>query len=81
MVTFQKLLIQHRKKLHLNKAEMAKKIGWTPMYYARYENGKMLPSSRNIALFARMFRMSKKELQDIINQDKETNRLIREQEK
>lgn len=52
MDTFAKYLEQRRSELGLTKAQLAKKIGWTPMYYGRFESGDVYPTSKNLSKFA-----------------------------
>ena len=57
----------------LTKAQMAKKFSWTPMYYGRYENGKLLPTKQNLHKFVEVLKVDEKILSELITKDKEYN--------
>lgn len=52
MERFNVLLTNKRIEKKLNKAQVANKMGLTPMYYARFENGDLCPTKRNVKQFA-----------------------------
>lgn len=70
MVYFTQLLTEAREKKNMTKAQVAAQMGWTPMYYGRYENGYLLPTSTNMRRFAEFIGIQEKELSKIV----ETNR-------
>lgn len=53
MNEFKDKLVARRIELGLNKNEMAKKIGWTRMYYSRFESGDLIPSRLNVHKLAK----------------------------
>lgn len=71
MNQFIKLLYQKRRELSFNKKQMADYLGWTPMYYGRFENGDIIPKGKNIKKFARVLCIKENELRSIIAKDKE----------
>ena len=72
---FCKLLVEKRKEKHLNKRQTAALMGVTPMYYARFEKGDLIPTKHNLYLFASFLEMDQNELWQIIQREKEKNRL------
>lgn len=71
MTKFAALLIDARNKMNMTKANAANQLGWTPMYYGRYENGYLLPTKNNIHLFANFIKISVDELEEIVKEDRE----------
>lgn len=69
MIKFCELLSKKRKEKGLHKIDVAARFHWTPMYYGRYENGKLLPSKTNIGLFASFLDMSEIELIDFLEKN------------
>lgn len=67
MNLFATKLIEAREKKQLAKKEVAELFDWTPMYYGRYENGKLLPTKNNFEKFASFMGLSKDELEAIID--------------
>ncbi len=59
---FSDLLKERRKELGISRKEAADCLGWTPMYYSRYENDKLLPTERNINKFSVFLNIPKKSL-------------------
>ena len=72
MCYFANFLKQVRKELSLNKVQMAEKFSWTPMYYGRYENGKLLPTKQNVDKFVKVLNVDESTLLDLIKKDKES---------
>lgn len=70
MIHFKDLLVQARIRKNMTKVQVAKQMGWTPMYYGRYENGYLLPSGLNIKRFAAFIEISESELAEIVDKDK-----------
>lgn len=70
MNKFAILLRKQRNKMKLTKKEMATHLGWTPMYYSRFENGNLLPVGKNINKFAKLLELKPAELILIINETK-----------
>ena len=60
-----------RKELNLNKKEVAKMMGLGPMYYARFENGQLLPTKANAQMFSDFLGIEKDELIDLLEKEKE----------
>lgn len=71
MYYFANFLKQMREELSLTKVQMAKKFSWTPMYYGRYENGKLLPTKNNLYKFADVLKVDERILLELIKKDKE----------
>lgn len=69
---FADFLKQIRKELSLTKVQMARKFSWTPMYYGRYENGKLLPTKKNLYKFVEVLQIDEKTLLEVIEKDKES---------
>lgn len=67
MDEFSSLLKRAREKKHLTKSQVASLFGWTPMYYGRYENGKLNPTKTNYEKFAKFIGISVTELEKILN--------------
>ena len=59
---FSELLQNKRKEKNMTKKDVAKLIGLTPMYYARYENNQLIPTQRNLPQFAKFLEMNEKVL-------------------
>lgn len=68
MSIFTELLKRKREDDNLTKVDAAKILGWSPMYYGRYENGYLIPTKNNIPKFARFLNMSSDELCTIIDE-------------
>ena len=64
---FSEFLQKYRNNHSLSKKEMAKKIGFTPMYYGRFEKGDLLPTKYNIERFSKSLGIPSKELEIYIN--------------
>lgn len=50
-MNFSDFLKKYRIENGLTKKQTAALMGWTPMYYGRFENGNILPSKKNIEKF------------------------------
>ncbi|WP_181372908.1 helix-turn-helix domain-containing protein [Ligilactobacillus salivarius] len=61
-MNFTDLLLQFRKDNALTQKEMAQRLGWTPMYYGRFENGNLTPTKRNIEKFSNVLNIPVTEL-------------------
>lgn len=66
MEKFCEYLEEQRKLIGLTKAQLARKIGWTPMYYGRFENGDIYPTEANISKFAVALKVEENELRRFI---------------
>ena len=69
MSKFSELLINAREQKHMTKVDVAKLMGWTPMYYGRYENGYLVPKGSNITRFASFIGVSYDQLKKILEAD------------
>ena len=67
--SFKQLLIEKREQKGMLKKEVAELFNWTPMYYGRYENGNLKPSSSNIRMFSKFLDISEEELSIILEQE------------
>lgn len=67
---FSEMLTSRRVELHLTKKEVAKLMGFSPMYYARFENGKLMPTKINAKIFSDFLGLSKDELLAILEDEK-----------
>lgn len=72
MERFNVLLTNKRIEKKLNKAQVANKMGLTPMYYARFENGDLCPTKRNVKQFAEFLDMSEEDVLYIIESSKKS---------
>lgn len=63
---FAEALTKARISKRMNKTQVANYFGWTPMYYARYENGQLLPTKVNYKKFADFIGISVDELIELI---------------
>lgn len=72
MKRFNVMLINKRIEKKLNKAQVAKRMGLTPMYYARFENGDLCPTKRNVKHFAEFLEMSEEDVLYIIESNKKS---------
>ena len=63
---FSDLLKIKREEKKLTQKEVAKLMGITPMYYARFENNNLLPTRRNIQHFLKFLEIDEIELTEII---------------
>ena len=68
---FADFLKQKREEISLTKVQMAKKFSWTPMYYGRFENGKLLPTKQNLYKFVEVLQVDERMLLELIKKDKE----------
>ena len=71
MSKFTNMLKHRRLQRKMSKADAARELGWTPMYYGRYENGYLIPTKANINKFAVFLNISESELENIINTSSE----------
>lgn len=67
MDEFSNLLKKARIKKHMTKGQVASYFGWTPMYYGRYENGKLIPTRTNYEKFAKFMGITVNQLIKILN--------------
>lgn len=70
MAIFKEILINARKQKGLLKKDVADLFEWTPMYYGRYETGRLLPTKSNIKKFAEFIGINEAELQKIIDESR-----------
>ncbi len=70
MSKFTELLTNAREQKHMTKNDVANLMGWTPMYYGRYENGYLIPKGSNITKFASFIGVSCDELEKILEASK-----------
>lgn len=73
MTPFQEALKEARERKRLTKAKVAEQMGWTAMYYARYENGYLLPSEANLEKFANFMGISQNALRKLIQLSQDTD--------
>ena len=71
-MSFAEKLRETRKKKCLTQAQVAENFGWTPMYYARYEKGQLLPTTNNYRKFTLFLNISKEKLLRLVDLDKES---------
>jgi transcriptional regulator with XRE-family HTH domain len=61
----------YREEKKLSKKQLAFILGWTAMYYARFENGDILPSKFHYGKFANLLGISEVAIEIIIKEDLE----------
>lgn len=71
MSKFTTMLKHVRLQRKMSKADVARELGWTPMYYGRYENGYLNPTKANINMFAVFLNINESELENIIKTSSE----------
>lgn len=72
MSKFTDILFKTRKQKNMTKADVAKKMGWTPMYYGRYENGYLIPSESNLKKSSDFLGISISDLSELLVESKES---------
>ena len=63
---FSEYLKKRRSELNLRCMDVAERIGWTPMYYGRFENGKLLPTEHNCKYFAKALDVPEQTIKNFI---------------
>lgn len=71
MSKFTTMLKHVRLQRKMSKADVARELRWTPMYYGRYENGYLNPTKANINKFAVFLNINESELENIIKTSSE----------
>lgn len=69
MSNFSEMLTAKRKEKKMLKKEVAELFGWTPMYYGRFEAGRLKPSPYNYEKFSKFLEISENDLIKIVNED------------
>lgn len=67
MKKFSDLLKDRRKELNITKAQAAKIIGITPMYYGRFEKDQLYPTEKNIGRFSILLNIDRNDLIKLVN--------------
>lgn len=68
------LLQQKRKEKNLTKKQVAEIMGVSPMYYAKFENNKLLSTRRNLNFFVSFLEMDEDVLWEVIEKDRSSRR-------